>query len=424
MRVLWTINARLPALLQDLGETTPLGSGTWLEPLFEELRRRHDLELEVVSMSLEHPSLTREIDGVKHHIVHARRRDFLVGSPKRSLGHFQRIVSEFRPDVIHVWGTESSFNRAILQSVKDVPILLSPQAVMERCGAVHSAGLSFGELLRCRTLRDWMKCSGMLEQKIRAKLIGRGEYRLIDNASFVLCDSRWTRAQIRERMPRMRTDLVEHIMREPFRDKQWSLGKHNPHTITVPAPTHTLKGLHVLLHAAAMLKSAYPNLKIRIPSAGIRVPHAPWKGWVHDRGYPYYLSRLVRDLALEEHVEPLERLSPEDMAEEMRRAHVFCVTSSIESYSVSLCEAMTVGTPCVASYVGGMTGKAWDGREALFYPFGDVAMLADRIRTIFEDDALAESLSQNARQRALKRHDRGETVSRTMKAYASTVSDS
>jgi glycosyltransferase involved in cell wall biosynthesis len=105
------------------------------------------------------------------------------------------------------------------------------------------------------------------------------------------------------------------------------------------------------------------------------------------------------------------------MAAEMRRAHVLAVTSSIESLSNALSEAMAVGTPCTASFVGGMPSLARHETEAIFYPFGDVPLLAESIRRIFAHDSLAVGLSQNARRCARARYQSDNAVARLLSIY-------
>ena len=62
----------------------------------------------------------------------------------------------------------------------------------------------------------------------------------------------------------------------------------------------------------------------------------------------------VRSLGLAAQVKFLGRLSPRELAGEMRAAHMFLHCSDHETYSVVCAEALCTGTPVVASAVGGI----------------------------------------------------------------------
>ena len=70
------------------------------------------------------------------------------------------------------------------------------------------------------------------------------------------------------------------------------------------------------------------------------------------------------------------------MARELTRSHAFVISSYIENSPNSLAEAMLVGMPCVASFVGGIPSMVDDGRTGLLYPVDDVALLAAQIRQV------------------------------------------
>jgi len=58
-----------------------------------------------------------------------------------------------------------------------------------------------------------------------------------------------------------------------------------------------------------------------------------------------------------------------------------------------------------------------EGVSGLLYPVDDVPLLADRIKRIFTDDRLAETLGNNARHVALQRHDPETVTTQLLAAY-------
>ena len=89
----------------------------------------------------------------------------------------------------------------------------------------------------------------------------------------------------------------------------------------------------------------------------------------------------------------------------------------MENGSNSLCEAQLVGTPCVASYVGGVPDMLRDKEEGFLYQHDAPYMLAYYVCEIFGNDELALKFSKNAKEHALKTHDRDENTRRLLEIY-------
>jgi glycosyltransferase involved in cell wall biosynthesis len=109
------------------------------------------------------------------------------------------------------------------------------------------------------------------------------------------------------------------------------------------------------------------------------------------------------------------------MVGELLKSHAFILPSLIENSPNSLAEAMLVGTPSVASFVGGVPSMAKDNESALFFPSGDEAVLAEQIRRIFLDDDLARRLSVRAREVARVRHSKNKIVGDMLEIYESVT---
>jgi glycosyltransferase involved in cell wall biosynthesis len=83
---------------------------------------------------------------------------------------------------------------------------------------------------------------------------------------------------------------------------------------------------------------------------------------------------------------------------------MFVLPSLSEGSPNVLLEAMMVGTPIVATAVGGVPDTVRDGRSAMLVPAADPAALANSIGRLMDDPALAESLKENARADVRERH--------------------
>ena len=130
-----------------------------------------------------------------------------------------------------------------------------------------------------------------------------------------------------------------------------------------------------------------------------------------------FLANVIKRLKLEDHVEFLGAQSAEQMKQRYIRAHVALNPSSIENSSNAIGEAMLLGTPVVASFVGGTPDMVQDGVSGLLYPFDAPYLLADAVRQVFSSDELAARLSNEARKTAATRHDREQNLKGLLAIY-------
>ena len=75
-------------------------------------------------------------------------------------------------------------------------------------------------------------------------------------------------------------------------------------------------------------------------------------------------------------------------------------TSELESFCLSILEAMTFGCPSVAFQVGGIPEVVESGKHGLLVPFGDTAALARAIESLIADPTRRAALGTAARERA------------------------
>jgi glycosyltransferase involved in cell wall biosynthesis len=72
------------------------------------------------------------------------------------------------------------------------------------------------------------------------------------------------------------------------------------------------------------------------------------------------------------------------------------LTSRTEGLSHVLLEAMQLGTPCVASAVGGNPEVIEDGVDGLFVPYDDVEALTSAIESLLADPGRCRALAEAA----------------------------
>jgi glycosyltransferase involved in cell wall biosynthesis len=89
-----------------------------------------------------------------------------------------------------------------------------------------------------------------------------------------------------------------------------------------------------------------------------------------------------------------------DVARWMNTGDVFLNTTNVDNTPVSVLEAMASGLCVVSTNVGGISHLLEDEHDALLVPPDDPRAMADAVRRILSDPALARRLSANARAKA------------------------
>jgi N-acetyl-alpha-D-glucosaminyl L-malate synthase BshA len=106
----------------------------------------------------------------------------------------------------------------------------------------------------------------------------------------------------------------------------------------------------------------------------------------------------VRRLGLSDRVIVREHVT--DIEDYLQAADIGLFASDMESFCLSLLEAMCFSCPSVATAVGGIPEVVVSGSSGLLVPAGDADALARGVETLIRDPALRASLGSEAHRRA------------------------
>jgi glycosyltransferase involved in cell wall biosynthesis len=108
------------------------------------------------------------------------------------------------------------------------------------------------------------------------------------------------------------------------------------------------------------------------------------------------LERRAGELDLDSRVRFLGSVSRDEVLGVFRAADASLLSSSWENFPHSVVEALAVGTPVIATDVGGVSEVLRDGENGLLVRPGDPVALAEAIRRFFADDELRRRLADAA----------------------------
>jgi len=146
------------------------------------------------------------------------------------------------------------------------------------------------------------------------------------------------------------------------------------------------KGAEYLLKAYKRVKREIPNSRLIIVGPGTHL-RAKYEKEVEESG--------LRDVVF------VGYASYKDLPRYYKTADVFCAPATgWESFGIILLEAMSVGTPIVASNIAGYASLITHGVEGLLVPPKDVRSLAQALISVLSDESLRRQLGANGIVRA------------------------
>lgn len=411
MKVLWIVNIVLPELAEHLGvQTSP--SGTWMIDLSNKIAEDSNVELAVACVYGNEFKCV-ELNNKKYYLIPGSGKQMIFYN-KNLVTYWEKIESEFCPDLIHIHGTEYSHSISYMRRFPEKKYLLTIQGIISKISEKNDGELTFWQKLRYRTLSDNLHFNGMFEKKLLMKRGSKYEREIVSRCNYATGRTDWDRFWMESVNKDIKYFRCNYNLRDEFYNcDKWSLDKMERHTIYASnSPQAPFKGGHVALKALAIVKEKFPDVKMRVLCAKDADGNIKVKG-----GYSKYCHKLIEDLGLKDNLEFLPRQNAEGVINVMKTSHLCVIPSSMENASATLREAMHIGTPSIASYRGGMTHLLKDGISGFFFDFNEPEYLAGRIIELFENDDLAVKFSENAIKDAEIMHDRVKNIEDMIKIY-------
>ncbi|HNQ96774.1 MAG TPA: glycosyltransferase [Thermodesulfobacteriota bacterium] len=391
MRILWL--SSLSLISHDEG------GGSWQRAIAPHLLRSGRVTLGNVTVGPVSQTVREDYGGISQWIVpgvNNSNKNYLPS--EAAIRDIVRVAEEFRPDIVHVWGTEFFWGLLTGRRILSYPSLLEIQGLKGPLSRVFTGGLSLKEILACIGIKEILRRHTILQGKKRFARWAYFENEIIAKHSNISTQSPWAEAWIRFINPSCNLFHTELVLRDAFYESEpWKPSEDfNIFTSAVaPAP---FKGLHDAVRAVAILRDRIPSIKLRIAGGHQR------KG-IRQEGYIRWVNKMIRRYDLSKNVDWLGSLSEKEVAQELVGCAVALVPSYCETYCVAFAEAMQLGVPVVSSFTGGAAWLAKDEETALFYPAGDHVMCAHQLWRILTNPELARCLSGKGREIADGRND-------------------
>lgn len=319
---------------------------------------------------------------------------------------FEKRLSKFRPDVVHVHNTFMMISPAIYSACRrfGVPIvqtlhnyrLLCPSAVFFRNGKpCHDCESHLGHSVVHGCYRD----SRLATLPVTAMLAwhrAAGTYHdLVDRYIALTQFSRnnFLRAGFAPERIMVKSNFVDPDPGERSSDGAYALyvGRISPE-----------KGLRTILAAWRGLPESIP---LRLAGTG-----------------PLVEELQKEASAIGPHIQYLGQISSARVLEELKGARFLVFSSELyENFPLTLCEAFACGVPVLASDIGATKEIVTHGQTGLHFRTGDAADLADKVVYAWRQREQMRQLGRLARAEFEARYTAKLNYRRLMEIYASVL---
>lgn len=415
MKILWFTNT--PSLY-DQGKHHYHGGG-WIESLEELLGAREGIEL---GISFFHATDCKKVFRNKTTYYPIKRKNKNV-HPLRKLKrnwsgevdfpdlklNVEEIISDFKPDVTHVFGTEGEFSQ--INSYVKSPVVYHIQGlinpVLNTYLPVNQSNFNFH--LNRNYIANTIKGNNPAFDFKRFKNQAKREKKVLELTNFVMGRTHWDKMITKLYNPKVQYFHLDEVLRPNFygvNQKSELKSNRTFQIISTLSPT-VYKGIDVVLKTAQKLKEL-TNIDFQWEIIGL------------DKNAPLlkHFEKTEKINHQEVNIICRGRKHPKELVELLQKANVYVHPSYIDNSPNSVCEAQILGLPVIACDVGGVSSLIKHEVTGFLVPSNGVFEFVHYLKILNENKHLGNTIGKHAKEIAEIRHNREKIVRNLLNIYS------
>lgn len=417
MKVLWFTNSPCSSIKRYKEKTL---SGGWLTSLENALKYEKDINLSIafISNSEKDPFI---FEGTTYYPIFDKTSQIpikklinrlkpLSQKEEKLLPSMLYIIQQCQPDIIHIHGTEECFG-LITEHITTIPIVFSIQGLIAPYREKFFSGLSYHDIKKYEGWYNKLKMTSIKEDFQSFVYRGERECKYLKKASYIIGRTFWDKDITFLLNPNRKYFIVNEILRDEFYTSQWKKSEFNNELQIVSTLSFGFyKGTETILKAAQLLTNyANFNFKWHIIGYNSNTPILQITEKILNLNHQNYNIKLHG------------RLDAQQIANILMTSDIYCHVSHIENSPNSVCEAMVMGMPIIASYAGGTSSLLEHEKDGLLIQDGDSYILAGAICSLQKDFKKAQQYGLSAQAKATSRHAPKNIIKELLHAYKEIV---
>ena len=321
------------------------------------------------------------------------------------------VIEEFKPDIIHLFGTESGIGD--LNNLTSVPIIVHMQGLVNPyLNNWHPNGISNSVVFRHSSFRSLLFRRGLYFEYKLFKKRAKRELRIVKYRKYFFGRTGWDKNFLGLYKKDLQYYHCDEVLRPLFYLYEWQRVKKEEKKlkiITTVSP-QLYKGIDIVLNTAKIL-TGISDLNFEWIIVGVK-----------ENDEVVLLMESIFKLKFKNfHVRFVGHKNEYDLIQQLLVSDIFVHPSHIDNSPNSVCEAMLLGMPVVAGYVGGIPSLIEDGVSGILYNSNDSYELAAKILKLNDDKDCIARLSYNARMSGIKRHCHDKIKATVIQAYQDVI---
>ena len=402
MRILWF--SVTPSLFNS--KSNSHNGGGWIVSLEQIVRKEPTIELGV-AFHFPNSDFKYEREGVSYYpipIYQSSRLQRFLGekSKEKMIDHYMRIIDDFCPNLIQIFGSENDFG-LLCQHTK-IPIVIHMQGCLPPYhNALFPVGMNKYDFFFTKGLSWHLRWIGLRSEPSFRKYAEQ-EIQTIQHCRYFMGRTEWDKGLVSLFNPDATYFHCEEALRDSFLKnvRHWSLPRDKKVRIISVISTPWYKGVDLILKTASLLKRFVP-IDFEWRSYGIRDIR------FYEKKYNIYASDV--------NVYVMGSASKEELIEALCSSTLYVHPSYIDNSPNSVCEAQLLGLPILAANVGGLSSIVHDGKTGILFPANAPYTLAILIKQLSADPDRCLALSRAAMAQAIERHNPNTIRDALLKIY-------
>ncbi len=338
------------------------------------------------------------------------RRVTCTFSKTKIITSLLQVISDFKPDIIQIFGSENFLGLII--KLQSKPVVIHIQGYASVCASKWFTGFSKWEQVRYTGLKDLILFRGSFREFFCFRKKASTEEVILRNCKYFMGRTNFDRRISALISPGSHYFHCEEILRKEFFEKHWDFKLQNEIQCISILKGTTYKGIDVLIKAVLILKK-YSNLSCKFKICGVS----------EDERIVKMIKMKFKKELIPGDVEYLGKLTADELVKQLCSSNFYIHPSYVENSPNSICEAMVLGMPIIAVNAGGISSLMKDEVEGILVQEGEPYSLAGAIVSLTKDYEKAKQLGHNARIRALKRHNPNDIINNLLNVYNAIINE-
>lgn len=320
------------------------------------------------------------------------------------IDEYLKVVNDFKPDIIHVFGSEKSFG--LISNYTKIPVVIHIQGLLNPyLNAMFAPGTGKFDYFKYLSIKD-------LILKLRVLYYfthnTRREQIILKECKFFMGRTEWDKNVTQIFSPKSIYFHCEEMLRAAFYQASPWINKNDSNKIVITTTISKIdyKGFDLILKTASILTNVI-GFKFQWNVYGIYE-------------FEFWEKKLkINSASVNVHL--MGVATPETLINALQNSDIYIHPSYIDNSPNSVCEAQIIGLPIISTNVGGISSLIQDGKTGLLVPANDPYTLAYKVLNLSRNTELLDYLSKNSRTEALKRHDPTLILNQNISVYTSII---